>query len=441
VQENSFVESQKRRTWSIARPMAIGVFAVVAVFGAVGVWGASVEIAGAVLGNGKVEVSTNMTAVQHPIGGVIADIRAHNGDSVEEGQIVLRLDDTGLRSDLKLVETDLYEALASEARLEAVLEGRREIRFDAALKDAAARDSQIRALAERQERQLATYYESLDTQAHLLSEQIRQVEEQVAGSEAELAAKFEARTPIKKELEQVRDLADKGLVKLGQLYALQKEDFDNEGEIGQITAKIAELKGKISELKLSQLALIPDARDKISEDLNKVRPERARAAEKRNALLDSLTKLDIRAPIAGRVHDSKVQGERSVVVAADPLMFIVPRDKPFVVGVRVAATDIDQVFVGQPASVKFLAFNRRRLPIILGTVSRISPNAFQEATTLKFYYDVEISLRPEELAKLGGHDLVPGMPVEAFMATESRTPLNYVLKPVMDYLDRSFRDA
>lgn len=430
-----------RRTWSIARPMAIGVIAVTAVVGAVGVWGASVQIAGAVLGSGKVEVSTNTTAVQHPIGGVIAEILVRNGDSVETGQIVLRLDDTALRSDLKLVETDLFEALAGEARLEAILEGRRDIRFDPMLQDAAAREPQIAALARRQERQLETYYQSLDSKAHLLTEQIGQVVEQISGNEAELAAKIAAREPIKQELEQMRELANKGLVKLGQLYALQKEDLNNEGGIGQITARIAELKGKIAELKLAQLTVIPDARDKIAEDLNKVRPERARAMEKRSALLDGLTKLDIRAPVAGRVHDLKVQGERSVVVAADPLMHIVPRDKPFVVGVRVAATDIDQVFVGQSTSVKFLSFNRRKLPIILGQVSRISPDAFQDALTLKFYYEVEISLRPEELAKLGKHDLVPGMPVEAFMATESRTPLNYVLKPVIDFLDRSFRDA
>jgi len=433
--------TKPRRTWSIARPMAIGVIAVAAVFGAVGIWGANVQIAGAVLGSGKVEVSTNMTAVQHPIGGVIAEVLARSGDSVELGQIVIRLDDTMLRSDLKLVETDLFEALASEARLEAILEGRRDLRYDPMLKDAATRDPQIEALVRRQERQLETYYQSLDAKAHLLTEQMGQVAEQISGNEAELAAKIESRKPIQLELEQMRELADKGLVKLGQLYVLQKEDLKNEGEIGQITARIAELKGKIAELKLAQLAVIPDARDKIAEDLNKVRPERARAMERRSALLDSLTKLEIRAPVAGRVHDLKVQGERSVVVAADPLMYIVPRDRPFVVGVRVAATDIDQVFVGQMTSVKFLSFNRRRLPIILGQVSRISPDAFKDAMTLKLYYEVEISLRPEELAKLGKHDLLPGMPVEAFMATESRTPLTYVLKPVLDYLDRSFRDA
>lgn len=429
-----------RRTWNVKGPMAVGVIAVFGFITTVGVWGANAQIAGAVLGTGKVEVSSTMTAVQHPIGGVVAEILAESGDAVKKGDVILRLDDSQLRSDLTIVEGDLYELLANESRLEAALDDRKEMRLDPMLLEASQKPT-IKAVVRRQERQLAAHYQALDAEARMLDEQIVQVRQQISGVEAELAARVEGRRPIRNELDQLRSLADKGLAKLTSLYSLEKEEFKNEGEIGQLTARVAELKGKISELELKRATLIPNAKKEVSQELNKVRPDRLKNAERRAAILNALTRLEIRAPVSGTLHDSKLLGVRSVVVAASPLMYIVPSDRPFMVGVRVFATDIDQVFVGQAASMKFLAFNRRKLPIVLGRVSKISPDAFKDNITQKFYYDVEVTLDAQELAKLGQHVLVPGMPVEAFIATQSRTPLDYMLKPLLDYFDRSLRDS
>jgi len=353
--------------------------------------------------------------------------------------VVLRLDDSQLRSDLKIVEGDLYETLAGLARLEAIMEDRRDLILHPVLREAMQQDAEIKALVERQDRQLAAHYVSLDTERHLLDEQILQVREQIVGVEAELRSVTERSTLIETELQQTRDLAEKGLVKLSILYALEKETLINRGDNGRLSARIAELRGKISELELKVLALVPDAKDKLVPELTKLRPEKTRFLEKRNAIIDSLSKLDIRAPVGGRVHDSKVLGLRSVVVAASPLMFIVPTDEPYLVGVRVFATDIDQVYVTQDASLKFQAFNGRKIPIILGEVTSVSADAFLDSLTQKLYYDVEIALIPDEVAKLGQHDLIPGMPIEAFLATESRTPISYFTRPIMDYFNRSFR--
>ena len=134
-------------------------------------------------------------------------------------------------------------------------------------------------------------------------------------------------------------------------------------------------------------------------------------------------------------------GERSVVVAASPLMMIVPQDDPVLARVRIDARDIDQVFLGQAASLRFSAFNRRQVPIVLGRVLQVSADAFVDPRSQGTYYEVAISLDADQIAQLGDTDLIPGMPVEAFLATESRSPLDYVLRPIKFYFDRAFRDA
>lgn len=320
------------------------------------------------------------------------------------------------------------------------MEDRRTMDIPPLLAEAMGRDDRIRALVDRQSRQLAAHYESMETETHLLREQIRQVEEQISGVDAELKSKVDRATIIRTELDQLSALADKGLVKVSVLYALEKENLTNDGEAGRLRARIAELRGKISELELKIHALVPDEKDKLSVDLAKARPDTARFLEKRNGILDALSRLEIRAPISGTVHDSKVLGVRSVFVAASPIMYIVPRGTPLVVAVRVFDRDVDQVFVGQKASMKFLVFSGRRLPIILGEVARISPDALLDNVLKMHYYDVLVELPGDEISKLGDRSLMPGMPVEAFLATESRTPLNYLIRPIAEYVDRAFRD-
>ena len=129
------------------------------------------------------------------------------------------------------------------------------------------------------------------------------------------------------------------------------------------------------------------------------------------------------------------------MVAASPLMMIVPEDEPVLAVVRVAATDIDQVYVGQIASLKFNAFNGRQIPIILGQVLQLSADATLDQTTRQSYYNVAVALDEVDLSALGENDLVLGMPVEAFLTSESRTPLSYALRPILFYFDRAFRDA
>jgi HlyD family secretion protein len=430
-----------RRTWSIRRPLVVGLATVITLLSAFGVWASVTRIAGAVIGTGVIEVQTTRTAVQHPIGGVVAEVLKQDGDPVAAGELILRLDDRVLRADLAVTEAGLWEVLAGIARAEAALEGRATLALPPLLAQAVAGNADLPAMIDRQQAQLDDHFAAIDTALRLLDEQAAQTAAQIAGIEAQLAAKQEEIALLLADIATARTLADQGLIRAAELSALERERITAEGVAGQLTAQIAELRGRIAETQLKRLAVHTDAAAQIAPELARLSAERTRLMGERDLLLAQLDQLEIRAPVAGRIIEMNLFGARSVVVAASPLAMIVPRDDPVRARLRVAATDIDQLFPGQQASVRFQAFNGRQMPIILGTVSQISADAFLDARTQHSYYEVVVSLNDSNLAPLGGQPLIPGMPVEAFFATESRTPLNYILRPILLYVDRAFRDG
>jgi HlyD family secretion protein len=434
-------KDRQRQTWNIRRPVVLGVVAMLGLLAIFGAWAMRAQIAGAVIGTGAIELSTTRTVVQHPIGGVVMEILHREGDRVAAGEVVLRLDDRTLRSDLTVTESALFETLVSIARLEAALEGRKILLVPEALGKAAVADPSVQALVARQQRQLDDHFTTISTEMRLLDEQITQIEAQIDGVSAQLVAKTDEQVILAAELIRSQNLSAQGLIRSAELATLEKSDAMVRGEIGRLQAQIAELRGKITEAGLKRLAILPDAADLMGVELSRLRPERAKLLEARAGILDELSLLEIRAPVAGRIINSQVQGLRSVVVAASPLMMIVPADEPVLAMVRIAATDIDQVYTGQEASLRFTAFNGRQIGIVLGRVQQISADAFLDQITQKSYFKVAVALDDHEMEALGDVDVVLGMPVEAFLTSESRTPLSYLLRPIKFYFDRAFRDA
>ena len=233
-----------RRSWTIRKPLGIGLAAVAGLFGLVFAWGATFNISGAVIAKGQVQVASSRIAVQHPVGGVVAEIMAENGDMVRSGDVVVKLDDTQLRSELATVEGELFEILANEARLEAELDDSKELSPHPILRDAAERNPELRALLERQQRQLDAHYKSLVTQVSLLEEQTSQIRDEAIGEQSALDAKREHLAFSEDELASSMQSLDKGIITKTIVSTLQKDVIAAKGEIGRLTAKVAELKGK-----------------------------------------------------------------------------------------------------------------------------------------------------------------------------------------------------
>ena len=163
--------------------------------------------------------------------------------------------------------------------------------------------------------------------------------------------------------------------------------------------------------------------------------------EQRTSLLERLSRLDVRAPVSGIVYGSTVFAKKAVVRPADPLMFVIPQDQPLIVSARVEAIHIDQIHVGQTATLRFSAFNQRKTPEISGTVISVSADVLQDEVTGQTFYQVEVIPLADELPKLEDQVLLPGMPVEAYLKTDERTPISYLTKPFTDYFSRSFREG
>jgi HlyD family secretion protein len=273
-----------------------------------------------------------------------------------------------------------------------------------------------------------------------LKEKRSQLQEEIKGYLGQAEAKQREVDLIHKELEGVRSLWQKNLVPITRLISLERDTARLEGERSQLAGMIAQAKGKIAEIELQIIQIDQDLRTEVGKDLIETRSKLSELAERKIAAVDQLNRVDIRAPQSGRVHELAVHTVGGVVAPAEQIMLIVPDADALAIEVRMAPRDIDQVYVGQTATMRFAAFNQKTTPEIDGEVSVVSANITQDQRTSASYYTVRVLLKPEELAKLGSARLVPGMPVEVFIKTQGRTALSYLVKPLRDQAERAFKE-
>jgi HlyD family secretion protein len=425
---------------SIRRHLVAGLTAVFVLVGGIGGWAATVELAGAIIAPGHLVVESEVKTIQHPTGGIIDELLVKNGDQVEAGDVLLRLDATQIRANLAIITKGLDELAARQAREEAEQSGLAEVVFPPEL--LARRDDPDVARQISGEQSLFEMRGAArEGRKAQLRERIDQLEVEIEGLTAQETAKGREIELIHEELEGVRELFAKNLIQFGRVTALERDGARLEGERGQLVAAIAQTRGKITETELQVLQVDQDMQAEVGRDLADMRAKYFELVERRAAAEDQLKRIEISAPQRGRVHQLAVHTIGGVITAGEPVMQIVPVTDSLVIEANVQPGDIDQLFVGQSASVHFTAFNRRTTPDVFGEVSRISPNVTTDPTTGGSYYTIRISVPPHEIGRLGDVTLIPGMPVETFIETTPRTMLSYLTKPFSDQLQKAFRDT
>ncbi|PQO24273.1 HlyD family type I secretion periplasmic adaptor subunit [Rhodobacteraceae bacterium WD3A24] len=429
------------RRWTARTPVVLGFAALVLLVGGFGTWSVTAELSGAVIAPGEVEVEQNRQVVQHPDGGVVDDIRVEEGQAVEAGETLIRLDGTLLRSELTIVESQFYEVLARRGRLTAERDGDDQVTFPPELIAAAAETPTVAALMEGQRRLFEARVDSRTQQIEQLERRRAQIRSQIEGIVAQLDALETQTSLIERELEGQQSLLDRGLAQASRVLALERERARLAGTRGSLLSERAQAEGRITEIELEILTLETQRREDAQTELREIGVRELELAERRRALRERLERLDIRAPVSGVVYGLQVTTPRAVLRAAEPALHLVPQDRPLVISARVDPNDIDQVFVGQAARLVFPAFNMRNTPDISGQVALVSADAFTDEQSGQSYFRVEIVLSESGREMLGERALVPGMPVEAFIRTEERTPLAYIVKPLTDYFDRAFRES
>lgn len=427
--------------WGAAWPAAVGALAVAILFGGFGFWAVQARIAGAVVAPGRIEVESNRQVVQHPQGGVVGKILVQDGSRVEAGQLLLTLDGSRTRSELAIVEGQLRELAARRARLRAERDGLKDVTPIADLPGWIRDDPGFAGQMESERTLFKARLEALTQQVGLIDEQNAQVRNRVNGTQAELASVKRQAGLIETALTDQQKLLAQGLAQSSRVLDLRTKRETLLGQAAQLQAKIADLKGQIAANDIQKLQLTTKRREEAVSQLRDIQYKEVELSEKRLSLKDTLSRLEIRAPVSGIVYDSKVFTVNSVVQPAAPLMYIIPQNQPLVVQARVDGTHIDDIHLGQKVSLRFPAFDQRTTAPIEGKLIRISADVLTDPTTHQNYYAATIEPDKTGLAQLGpGLKLVPGMPAEAFIETGSRSPMTYLLHPLVVYFDKAFRE-
>ena len=432
--------SDEAKMWKSSGPQLLGWLAMVLLVVGFGSWSVYTSIAGAILASGKVEVEQSRQIVQHPVGGVVGEILAREGEEVKAGDVVIRLDDTSVKSELAVVENQYYESIARRNRLEAERDDLTAVTFDQVLLDIGKTNPAVQSLTDGQARLFDARRDSLQRETEQLAERKIQIGSQIEGLEAQHKAMSRQLELIQTELSDQEKLLEKGLVQASRVLTLQRELARLEGVLGEIVASKAEAAGKIIEIDIGILQLKTTRREDAITQLRDLGYRELELSEKRILLLETMSRLDIRAPVSGQVYDLQVHAVRAVVRAAEPVMYIVPLDQPLIISSRIDPLNVDDVRIGQEVTLRFSAFESRNTPELFGRVTKLSADAFVDKATGIAFYRAEILPNPGEMDKLQGEELVPGMPVEAFIRTSERTPLSYLVKPLANYFNKAFRE-
>ncbi|CAD0186982.1 Type I secretion system membrane fusion protein PrsE [Ruegeria sp. THAF57] len=436
---NTSTEGFKDRS---VRSIGFGLAAIAVLAIGFGGWATTARMSGAVVTAGNVVVSSDLRTVQHPDGGIVGDIHVRNGDRVQAGDVVLRLDDQLLSGSQALVDDRLVAIEAQLARLTAERDGLDDLVLSDELVSRQDEVKVQRALT-TQKAVMDARRLSQDGEVAALTEQITQIEQEITGLEAQRAAADEEITLIESELVGQKHLLEKGLTPETRVIALKRQRSGLVGNSGGLISRIAVARGRISETRINILQLEKTFREQIMNEISTLEVELDGLKERRSAAELQLSRVDLRAPADGIVHEMMVNTVGGVVSPGETLMQIVPEGDGLVVTASVMPQDINNVAVGQSANVVIAAFDHHIAPRLDGRVEFVSADLKTDPMTGMQYYEARVALEDDAFALLEERqlNLLPGMPAEVYIATGERTLIEYLIDPLSKQIRTTFREA
>lgn len=419
-------------SFDVKGPIRAGVAMMAVVVGGFGAWALLSAIDGAIVAPATLQVPQNRQIVQHPDGGVVERIAVTDGQAVRAGDLLVRLDGSDLRSRLSIAESQLFEVEARLARLRAERDGNGAPVFPDVLDPSRP---EVALLMDGQRTLFAARAETFAAQMSQLTQREAQVRNQIDGLSAQAGANKEQLRLIEEELADQRRLMAEGLTQRARVRAVERERAQLAGEAGKLVAALAEADGRITEYRMQATGLIAQRREEAISQLRDFSPQQAELAETRRALRQQVDRLDIRAPVAGRVLSLAVTTPNSVIRPADPVLWIIPQGEALVAEARIPPVNVDEVQAGQAVRLTLPAFSGREAPEVEGTIVQVSADTLEDKQGVAFYV-ARIALVPPP-----GVILTPGMPAEAFIRTGTRSPMDYLLQPFTSYFDKAFRES
>ncbi len=341
------IAANEINTWSAKVPVFTSLFALVVLFGGFVVWGTVTQIAGAIISLGRIEVDQNRQIVQHQTGDTVASIYVVEGDVVNAGDVLLRLDGQQLQSQLAISEGQLFELMARRGRLTAERDTATTVTFEEVLLSEGAANPNINELIEGQANLFFARGDSVARETEQLGKRKSQIGNQIVGIDAQETSLVTQLELIQQELDAQETLLERGLAQAGTVLALQRQAASLNGQLGELAATKAQAEGRITEIDLEVLKLATDRREEAITQLRDLRYRELELIEQRGALQLEIEQLNIRAPVSGIVYGMRVQTIRSVIRAADPVLYLIPQDRPLLIVARIDPIHIDKIVLSQ----------------------------------------------------------------------------------------------
>ena len=423
------------RKWTL-----FGLFALIAAFGGLGMWAATASLDSAVVAVGKVTVASKRKVVQHLEGGVIQRLTVRDGDSVQEGDVLIEFDPTRAKTRFAIVRTGYLSALAGEARLVAERDGKSAIAFPAEVVKEGARDPEVAEFAAGQQRIFDTRKREFDGQTDILNSRIERLKEEIRGQTAERAAAQKQLEMAREELAILEELYRKQHTTRNRILAARREVFQLDGSIGRLGASIAASEKEIGETGLS----IVQTRNRIMTEIAaELKTTQTKVLELREQYVEGQSEIEravLRAPVSGTVFGTQVHTVGGVARPGATLLEIVPDNDDLVVEVHLRPQDVDLVAIGQTTEVRFSTLKQRAMPTVEGRLSFVSADTVSDPREPQPYYVANVEVKMAELHRLGAIRLQPGMPCEVLIKTGQRTALAYLTQPLAESLNRAWRE-
>lgn len=401
-------------------------------------WSVTARLDSAVIARGSFVATGKNKVVQHLEGGIVREILIKEGDTVKEDQIVLRLDSTLARSELERLRLRRLRLMAMLARLEAEKLDMPEPWMPAELR--AAQDPEIAAIVQGAQAEFHAKLARHRTDIAIFEQRISAIQQEIGGLTAQHYSAEQQVSLTTQQIEPLEKLFADGMARLPQILELKRLKTKLEGDIGDLSSRAGQAVQRIAELRSQKLGLEKKRVETAVSDLQSAENELGDVEQRLKSRQDILVRSEVRAPVTGVVVKLLQHSPNGVVAPGLDIMEILPIGEQLLVEAYVRPEEIEAVRKGNKASLRLMAFKARSMPNLNGEVIYVSADAIASKEKGESFYVTRIKPDAVELPKILTSDVTPGMPVEVFIATGERTFLDYMIAPVRDSFQRSFRE-
>lgn len=424
------------------RPLRTGLAILILGFGGTLAWAGLAPLGQGVPATGVVKVAGNARVVQHPTTATIAAIKVHNGEKVEAGEVLVRLNPVKAKAKRDALVAKYISAKTKEARLIAEATGQDEIHFDPQMQKRFGDNPRYQRAVRLQKQLFKARRQARQTELNILRENLESAKAQLESLKKMLDNRRQQINQLQEQLEGIRALAEKGYLPRNRLLELERKLASLQAQLYSDMVEVGNTRSRIQELKLKILQHKQEFRKKVQAKLSKVQEITANLAARLKALEYAVNQTVIRAPVSGVVQNMKINTVGATITPGKTLMKIVPKDAEYFVSAKLSPGNIDRVHKGMPVEITFPSLSTAWTPSIQGTVKRVSANRIESKKTGRPFYRLKIAISDKGKKKLAkyGIKLQPGMPAAVMVKLGERSMLSYLFKPFLFRLNRAMSE-